>query len=142
MEEKNLPSFREFLNRNSSLTEEDMVPKVSIDMQLPLAYIDEDLVTQLELLEPFGKGNQKPVFVEKDLEIINTRILGKNQNVLKMQVRDMTGKIMDALYFGNVSAFLAYFEQKKDAKAAFTYYPTVNEYQGKKSLQIVIQNYR
>lgn len=142
MEEKNLPAFREFLNRNSSLTEEDMVPKVSIDMQLPLAYIDEDLVTQLELLEPFGKGNQKPVFVEKDLEIINTRILGKNQNVLKMQVRDMTGKIMDALYFGNVSAFLAYFEQKKDAKAAFTYYPTVNEYQGKKSLQIVIQNYR
>ena len=142
MEEKNLPAFREFLNRNSSLTEEDMVPKVSIDMQLPLAYIDEDLVTQLELLEPFGKGNQKPVFVEKDLEIINTRILGKNQNVLKMQVRDMTGKIMDPLYFGNVSAFLAYFEQKKDAKAAFTYYPTVNEYQGKKSLQIVIQNYR
>ena len=142
MEEKNLPAFREFLNRNSSLTEEDMVPKVSIDMQLPLAYIDEDLVTQLELLEPFGKGNQKPVFVEKDLEIINTRILGKNQNVLKMQVRDMTGKIMDALYFGNVSAFLAYFEQKKDVKAAFTYYPTVNEYQGKKSLQIVIQNYR
>lgn len=142
LEEKDLPAFREFLNRNSSLTEEDMIPKVSIDMQLPLSYIDEDLVTQLEWMEPFGKGNQKPVFVEKDLEIINTRILGKNQNVLKMQVRDMSGKIMDALYFGNVSAFLAYFEQKKDAKAAFTYYPSVNEYQGKKSLQIVIQNYR
>lgn len=142
LEERNLTAFRELLNRNTSLTEEDMIPKVSIDMQLPLSYIDEELVEQLELLEPFGKGNQKPVFVEKDLEIINTRILGKNQNVLKMQVRDMTGKIMDALYFGNVSAFLAYFEQKQDAKAAFTYYPTVNEYQGKKSLQIVIQNYR
>lgn len=142
LEERDLNAFREFLNRNSSLTEEDMIPKVSIDMQLPISYIDEDLVTQLELLEPFGKGNQKPVFVEKNLEIINTRILGKNQNVLKMQVRDITGQIMDALYFGNVSAFLAYFEQKQDAKAAFTYYPTVNEYQGKKSLQIVIQNYR
>lgn len=142
LEEKNLTAFRECLNRNSSLTEEDMIPKVSIDMQLPLSYIDEDLVTQLEWMEPFGKGNQKPVFVEKELEIINTRILGKNQNVLKMQVRDMSGKIMEALYFGNASAFLAYFEQKKDAKAAFTYYPSVNEYQGKKSLQIVIQNYR
>lgn len=139
---ENLGKFRELLNENTILTEEDMVPKISIDMQLPLTYIDESLIEQLELLEPFGKGNQKPIFVEKDLEILNTRILGKNQNVLKMQVRDKNRKVMDALYFGDVHAFLAYFEQKGEAKAAFTYYPSVNEYQGRKTLQIIVQNYR
>lgn len=142
LQEKDLADFRKALNENAKLTEEDLIPKISIDMQMPLKYVDEQLIEQLELLEPFGKGNPKPVFVEKDLEIINTRILGKNQNVLKMQVRDMEGTIMDALYFGDVERFLAYFEQRKGAKAAFTYYPTVNEFQGKKSLQIVIQNYR
>lgn len=142
LEEKELAAFRILLNENAGLSEEDMIPKIAIDMQLPFSYIDETLVEQLELLEPFGKGNQKPVFVEKDLEVLHTRVMGKNQNVLKMQVRDVNGKIMDAVYFGNVEEFLAYFEQKRDAKAAFTYYPSVNEYQGRKSLQIVIQNYR
>ena len=140
--EENLEKFRQLLNENAILTEEDMVPKISIDMQLPLTYVDEALIEQLELLEPFGKGNQKPIFVEKDLEILNTRILGKNQNVLKMQVRDKNRKVMDALYFGDAQAFLAYFEQKGEAKAAFTYYPSVNEYQGRKTLQIIVQNYR
>lgn len=139
---ENLEKFRILLNENATLTDEDMIPKISIDMQLPLAYIDEPLIEQLELLEPFGKGNQKPIFVEKDLDILNTRILGKNQNVLKMQVKDKTGRMMDALYFGDVNAFLAYFEQKGEAKAAFTYYPSVNEYQGRKTLQIIVQNYR
>ena len=139
---ENLEKFRALLNENATLTEEDLIPKISIDMQLPLTYIDEQLIEQLELLEPFGKGNQKPIFVEKDLEILNTRILGKNQNVLKMQVKDKNGKMMDAIYFGDVHAFLAYFEEKSDKKAAFTYYPSVNEYQGRKTLQIIVQNYR
>lgn len=142
LQERELSAFRKLLNENAKLSEEDMIPKIAIDMQLPLAYIDEALVEQLELLEPFGKGNQKPVFVEKDLEVLHTRVMGKNQNVLKMQVRDASGKVMDALYFGNVPEILAYFEQKRDAKVAFTYYPSMNEYQGRKSLQIVVQNYR
>lgn len=142
LEERDLAEFRKALNENAQLSEEDLIPKISIDMQMPLRYVDEQLIEQLELLEPFGKGNPKPVFVEKDLEILNTRILGKNQNVLKLQVRDSEGTVMEALYFGNVTEFLAYFEQRKGAKAAFTYYPTVNVFQGKKSLQIVIQNYR
>ncbi len=142
LEEENVETFRKELNQTSNLTDEDLIPKISIDMQLSLSYIDESLIQQLELLEPFGKGNQKPIFVEKDLEILNTRIIGKNQNVLKMQVRDKTGRVMDALYFGNVSDFLTYFEQKGGAKAAFTYYPEVNDYMGRKTLQIIVQNYR
>ena len=142
LKEENLEAFREKLNQNTSLTEEELTPKVAIDMQLPLSYIDEDLIQQLELLEPFGKANQKPVFVEKNLDILNSRIIGKNQNGLKMQVKDATGRVMEALYFGDIQAFLAYFEQKSDKKAAFTYYPSVNDFNGRKTLQINVQNYR
>lgn len=140
--EEHWKELRYVLNQNAKLTEEDLCPKIAIDMQLPLAYVQEELIEQLSLLEPFGKGNSKPVFVEKDLEILNAKILGKNQNVVKAQVRDSNGNVMDALYFGNVEQFLEYCDTKKGGKATFTYYPSVNEYQGRKSLQIAIQNYR
>ena len=139
--EENLEEFRVCLNKEARLTEDDLTPKVSIDMQLPLAYLDENLTEQLELLEPFGKGNTKPVFVEKDIEILNSRVLGKNRNVLKLIVRDKEGTTMDAMYFGDIEKFMNYFE-KKEGKAAFTYYPSVNEYQGRKTMQIMIQNYQ
>ena len=142
LEEENLTEFRKTLNENAKLSEDDLTPKVSIDMQLPFQYIDETLVEQLELLAPFGKGNTKPVFVEKDLEILSTKVFGKNQNVLKMRVKDSTGRIMDATYFGDTAGFLAYYEERKGEKAAFTYYPTINEYQGRRTLQIVVQNFR
>ena len=142
LEERNLEELRRTLNQNANLTENDLTPKISIDMQLPFQYVDENLIEQLELLAPFGKGNTKPVFVEKDLEIISTQVFGKNQNVLKMRVKDSNGRIMDATYFGDTAAFLAYYEERKDQKAAFTYYPTINEYQGRKNLQIVVQSFR
>ena len=142
LEERNLDTFRMMLNQRSDLSEDDLTPKISIDMQMPLSYVSEELIDQMELLEPFGKGNTKPVFVEKDLTVLNTRVLGKNQNVLKMMVQDMNGTRMEALYFGDIPKILAYFEERKGTKMAFTYYPTVSEYQGNKSLQIIVQNYR
>jgi len=142
LEESDLERLRNRLNEICTLSEDDLISKISIDLQMPLAYVTEELIEQLSLLEPFGKANTKPVFVEKDLEILNTRIMGKNQNVLKMQVRDLSGTVMDALYFGDVGQFLEYFKEKGDTKAAFTYYPGVNEYQGRRKLQIVVQNYR
>ena len=142
LEEGNLDAFRIMLNQKHTLTEEDLIPKISIDMQMPLSYVTEELINQLELMEPFGKGNTKPVFVEKNLTVLNTSILGKNQNVLKMMVQDAYGTKMEALYFGDIPRILAYFEARKGAKMAFTYYPAVNEYQGNKKLQIIVQNYR
>lgn len=142
LEEDKLEQFRKSINQNATLTEDDLTPKVAIDIQLPFAYVNEELVEQLELLAPFGKGNTKPIFVEKDLEILSHQILGKNQNVLKLRVRDGNGNVMDAIYFGDATRFLAYYEERKGEKAAFTYYPSVNEYMGRKSLQIVIQNFR
>lgn len=142
LEEDKLEQFRMSINQNAVLTEEDLTPKVAIDMQLPFAYVNEELVEQLELLAPFGKGNTKPVFVEKDLDIVSHQIFGKTQNVLKMRVKDCNGNMMDAIYFGDATRFLAYYEERKGEKAAFTYYPSINEYMGRKSIQIVIQNFR
>lgn len=156
LKEKDIDLFRKKLNEQASLTEEDLTEKVSIDMQMPLGYISEKLVDELELLEPFGKGNTKPVFVEKDLELLKGQIIGKNQNVLKLQVRDVQGTTMDAMYFGNLERLQEYLSERYDRlavkqmlqgqrtgmKLSFTYYPTVNEYMGRKSLQIILQNYR
>lgn len=156
LEEENVDLLRKMLNENATLTEDDLTAKVSIDMQLPLKYISESLVDELELLEPFGKGNTKPVFVEKNIEILKGTILGKNRNVVKMQVCDEEGISMDAMYFGDVQQFLDYLmgkfgEQRVNQmlqgyrtgiKLAFTYYPTVNEYMGRRSVQIVVQNYQ
>ena len=142
LEEENINIFRETLNRKAMLTEDDLIAKVSIDMQLPLQYVNERLVEEISYLEPFGKGNTKPIFVEKQIEIINARKLGKNQNVLKMQVRDAQGTVMEAMYFGDVEAFEQYMKEQADRLLSFTYYPTINEYMGRKTVQIVIQNYQ
>ena len=138
--EENVEVFRKRINELSGLTEEDLIEKVSIDMQLPIAYLSQKLVEELELLEPFGKGNPRPLFVEKNLRVISPRIVGKHQNVLKFQVEDARGLRKDAVYFGDVGACMEYMKHK--SKMAFTYYPSVNEYMGRRSLQITVVHYR
>lgn len=140
LKEEDVVRFRRVINELASLTEEDLVEKVSIDMQLPLAYVTEDLVEELQLLEPFGKGNPKPLFAEKNLRVIRPRIIGKNRNVLKFQVEDPTGNRMEAIYFGDVEACLKTMETGKTM--AFTYYPSVNTYMGQRTLQLTVVNYR
>lgn len=140
LKEEHVEEFRRRINELATLTEEDLTEKVSIDMQLPIAYLSQKLVEELERLEPFGKGNTKPLFAEKNLRVISPRILGKNQNVLKFQVEDARGLRMNAVYFGDVRACMEYMEQKK--RMSFTYYPTVNEYMGRRSLQITVVHYR
>lgn len=155
LEEENVDIFRKVLNQNTTLTEDDLIAKVSIDLQMPLGYVSEKLVEELEFLEPFGKANTKPLFVERNIEILKGEIIGKNKNVLKMQVKDEKGTIMDAMYFGNIEQFTTYVSDKYDVISvkqmlrgqqtgitmSFTYYPTINEYMGRKTIQIVIQNY-
>lgn len=138
---ENVEAFRRRMNENCRLTEEDLCEKVSIDMRLPLAYVNETLVEELECLEPFGKGNPKPVFAEKDVFIHQTRVLGKNRNVLKLLVSDVHGTKMEALYFGDVEQCLETIE-KKNGRMNLTYYPDINEYMGRKTPQIIIQNYQ
>lgn len=139
LEEENVPRFRQIINELANLTEEDLMEKVSIDMQLPLPYVTENLIEELEVLEPFGKGNPKPLFAEKNLKVIQQRIIGKNHNVLKFQVEDRSGNRMDAIYFGDVEACLKMMEESREM--SFTYYPSVNEYMGRRSMQITVVNY-
>lgn len=156
LEEKNVELFRKTLNEKQELTEDDLTPKVSIDLQMPLGYVNTRLIEELDMLEPYGKGNTKPIFVEKNIEILNASILGKNKNVLKMQVKDAAGTVLEAMYFGDIEKFMKYLKgrygelsvkrmlqgYRSGISMAFTYYPTINEYMGRKNVQIVIQNYK
>lgn len=140
LEEGNVERFRRTINELADLTEEDLQMKVSIDMLLPFPYITEQLIGELQLLEPFGKGNTKPLFAERNLRVISPRIFGKNRNVLKCRLEDAAGNQMEAVYFGDVVACLKAMEEKQ--VMSFTYYPSVNEYMGRRTLQLTIVNYQ
>ena len=156
MPEENLEQFRKEINEKSGITPEDLNEKIAIDMQLPFECVNEKFIGELAVLEPFGKGNARPVLAEKQVQVESARILGKNKNVLKLQVKDLHGTRMDAMYFGDVNTFVEYVREKFGDIAcecllrghghgivmAFTYYPDINEYQGVRTPQIVIQNYK
>lgn len=140
MQEANIDAFRSMLNAKTTLTNEDLEEKISIDMQLPLEYVTESLIGELDLLAPYGKGNRKPLFVEKNLKVLQPKIIGRNSNVLKMTVQNERGMKLDAIYFGEVQECLNYILSKQTM--AFTFYPSINEYMGRKSVQITIVNYQ
>ena len=156
MSEENLEQFRKEINEKSGITPEDLNEKIAIDMQLPFECVNEKFIGELAVLEPFGKGNARPVFAERQVQVESARILGKNKNVLKLQVKDLHGTRMDAMYYGDVNTFVEYVREKFGDIAcecllrghghgivmAFTYYPDINEYQGVRTPQIVIQNYK
>lgn len=137
--EEQVPLFREKLNALCKLTEADLIPKVVIDVPMPISYVSRSLVEQLSLLEPFGKGNAKPLFAQKAVRLIGCRIIGKNRNVVKMQVDDGGGSYMEGIYFGDAQSFMD--AASKKGILNITYYPSINSYQGRETLQITIQNY-
>lgn len=153
---ENVGKFREMLNKNCTLTEEEMKEKVTIDMEMPFGCVTEGLVKELELLEPFGKGNTKPVFAARDVTLHGARILGKNRNVLKLQVQDVNGCRIEAMLFHHADDFLGKLEEQygkteveallkgrgRQIRISMTYYPDINEYMGKKTPQIVVTHYR
>lgn len=153
---ENVGKFREMLNKKCTLTEEEMKEKVTIDMEMPFGCVTEGLVKELELLEPFGKGNTKPVFAARGVTLLGARILGKNRNVLKLQVQDVNGCRIEAMLFHHAEEFLGELEEQygktevdallkgrgRQIRVSMTYYPDINEYMGKKTPQIVVTHYR
>lgn len=153
---ENVGKFREMLNKKCTLTEEEMKEKVTIDMEMPFGCVTEGLVKELELLEPFGKGNTKPVFAARGVTLLGARILGKNRNVLKLQVQDVNGCRIEAMLFHHADDFLGKLEEQygktevdallkgrgRQIRVSMTYYPDMNEYMGKKTPQIVVTHYR
>lgn len=140
LEEENVERFRRKLNEQSGLIEEDLVEKVTIDVPMPIHYIRKDLVQELSLLEPFGKGNEKPLFAQKNLWVSQMRVFGKNRNVVKMRLTDENGYPMDGVYFGNGDEFAE--EGRGKRKISIVYYPDINMYQGRESLQVIIRHYQ
>lgn len=140
LEEENVERFRRKLNEQSGLTEEDLVEKVTIDVPMPIHYIRKDLVQELSLLEPFGKGNEKPLFAQKNLWVSQMRVFGNNRNVVKMRLTDENGYPMDGVYFGNGDEFAE--EGRGKRKISIVYYPDINMYQGRESLQVIIRHYQ
>ena len=139
IEEENIEVFREQLNQNCTLTEEDLRPKIVIDVAMPISYITKELVEQISLLEPFGKGNVKPIFAQKGLRVLDSNIIGKNKNVVKLKLLDPQGAIIEGIYFGEADDFMNFIREKDSV--SITYYPEINRFRGRESLQIIIQNY-
>ena len=131
MEEKNVELFRRRLNDNCTLTEQDLIPKIMIDVPMPISYLSKKLTEQLKVLEPFGKGNSKPLFAQKNLRAVGIRVFGRNRNVAKMLLIDENGIKMDAVYFGEAQEFVD-FVQAHDT-ISVTYYPEINVFQEEKT---------
>ena len=152
---ENIDKFREKLNEVTTLSDEDIIPKVSIDMPLPINKINYKLIDEIALLEPYGKGNPKPNFAVKGLMVKAARILGKNNNVLKLNLTDGYLNI-DGIYFGDIEVALEIIKNKfgeyeynkmlngqtNIVKIDIVYFPDINEYNGRKSVQLLIQNIR
>ena len=158
LEEENIDVLRRKLNEVTTLTEEEMIPKVSIDMVLPLSKVNHGLIREIGMLEPYGKGNVKPLFVLKDVHVIKAAIIGKNKNVLKMTVseKDNSSAKFTAMLFQNLDRFeeavvskfgeeglrAMYGGYQSPVYLDMVFYPDINEYNGIQTIQILVQNYR
>ena len=155
MSRENTDRFRRELNEYAALTEEDFIEKIHIDVPMPLYYISAELIREFECLEPYGKGNEKPVFAVRDVHPLRAGIVGKNKNVMKLVLDDGAGGSMDAVYFGDIDAFLAFLQEKssetdlqallhgtsQNIRFSFTYDPSIDEYLGRERVQVIIRHY-
>ncbi len=156
LEESRVEEFRQRINANCPLTEEDFIPKIMLDAVVPFEYWDMEKVESLSLLEPFGKANTKPNFAERDLTICSIKELGKNKNVLRLNVKTASGFQTEAVFFGELESFSQCLSEKypeekikgltgwnpESIRVSAVYYPNINEYNGSRKIQFVISSLR
>ena len=154
--EKNVDIFRKRINQCAALTEDDLIPKIRIDIPMPASYADVNLIREFSVLEPFGKANIKQQFADKELRIARAVVLGRNQNVLRLNLLTASNENVTAIYFGDIDLFREYYRQKygqQELELAFAgkpnqirmqivYYPEINTYNGNETVQIIVKNYR
>ena len=149
-----LEAFSERLNTLCDLTEDAFIPKVKIDVPMPISYISEDLIAQLDGLAPFGKGNEKPVFAQKDLNVLSAKIMGKDRNVVKIMLESSEGYTSEGIYFhaqefsDNIIEWFGQEEYDKmmhgwlnNVRLNVVYYPSVNEFNGNRTIQLQVKRY-
>ncbi len=156
LERDNLELLRKQLNETAALTEDDLIPKVYIDARLPLSQITLKAAEELKLLEPYGKGNSKPLFAEKDIPVIKATVLGSERKILKLKLQPAPGRFLDCIYFGSIFDFDDYITdkfgsdqmdklykgQKNNISLDLIFNLDINEYNGNKNVQLVMQHYR
>lgn len=140
LKKENVERFRRELNGQCSLTKQELIPKITIDVPMPVSYVTEALIEEFRRLEPFGKANPRPLFAQKGLEVTRTRVMGKKKNVVQMILLDENHCAHEAVYFGDGEQFCREISAKKTID--IVYYPKINEWQGKRSIRIMIQNYQ
>ena len=141
LDKENVEKFKRRLNDQCTLSEEELTEKVVIDMELPFAAITEHFIEELEYMEPFGKGNTKPVFAARSVVMQHVKIIGKNKNVAKATAIDAAGNRMEAICFYDAQKFVEQCE-RNNGKMSITFYPGINEFRGERQIQIVITHYR
>jgi single-stranded-DNA-specific exonuclease len=153
---ENVDKLRKLINEYSSLTDEDIIPKIYIDARIPLDNITLYLADELRILEPYGKGNAKPVFAEKEVSVARAVLYGSKNNVLKLKLVSGKGKYIDAIYFGDADEFQVYIRDKFGEQECEKLYSgrtnkvvldiifniDINQYNGCRNVQLIIQNYR
>ena len=140
LNEDNVEAFRKALNKNAKLTEEDFIPKIWIDVAMPMEYVSEPLIRELEMLEPFGQGNEKPQFAQKGIHIRSARVIGKNRNAVKLSMVTPRGVSVDGIAFTDGDTFMEEMGMRREMDVI--YYPGINEYNGRRSIQMVIKEWR
>lgn len=133
--------FRERMNRNCLLTEAELIDKVYIDVAMPFAYADEQLVGEFEKLEPFGNGNSKPLFAQKNVQVYQPQIFGRQRNVLKCKLVDGNGTERQGVYFGETEEFMEFLETHAGMPISVLYHPTINSYRGDSHIELIIEDY-
>lgn len=154
LKKENLDAFMHRINENCDLQESAFVPKVRIDVAMPISYVTEKLIEEIEGLAPFGKGNEKPLFAQKDLNVLSAKIMGKDRTVVKVMLESQDGYVCEGIYF-DAQEFseniIAWFGQEEYDKLVHgwlnnvvlnvVYYPTVNEYNGNRTIQLQVKRY-
>lgn len=154
LEKERMEELSNLLNENCMLTQEAFMPKVHIDVPMPMSYVTEELIREIDGLAPFGKGNEKPVFAQKDLNVLSAKIMGKERNVVKLSLEDKDGCISEGIYF-QAQEFeqnmIQWFGQEEYDKLLhgwlnnvilnIVYYPTINEFHGNRTIQMQVKRY-
>ncbi|AYF54681.1 single-stranded-DNA-specific exonuclease RecJ [Clostridium novyi] len=152
IKEENINELRQRLNENCKLTDNDIIPKIKIDKRIPLNIVNDELISEIEVLEPFGKGNSSPLFAEKNVKVSQVRVLGKNQNTLKLTCIINDKEKIEAISFNKVNEFKEMIKSKiafekilvncSDLKLDLIFYPIINEFNGNKTVQLRIKDFR
>lgn len=156
LQEDKVDELRKELNNKCKLTDEDLIRKIMIDASLPLEYLNINLIKELDVLEPFGKGNAKPVFGVRDVKVTKAMLLGKDKNILKLRLLTNNNLTIDAMIFNDLENFEnkviekygnegldnLYNKSNNNISMDFTFYPSINEWNGNKSIQIIVNGIR